>query len=178
MKTFFIQLNSLAVVLATTLCNTTSVFAQSIPPKTLTQVSPQPVLRRCPDPAARQIDFQLIQRTNQFNGRVRITGVVRNVGRAAYESNPGQQIAYLYENERLVAQRSFQNLTPGQEVRVVYVRDWNISSPAEGEFPPTYKLIIGYDPDIAIDGNPRNDDCNLNNNRRERSGEDIRALFR
>lgn len=168
-----------AIAISLTLASTLPALAQSVPAKLLTQASPQPFLtvRRCPDPATHQIDFQIIRRVTQFRGRIRVTGVVHNVGRATYNSNPRQQSILLYESSRLVAQRQFQNLTPGQEVRVTFVRDWDASSPAEGEFPPTYKLMIGYDPDIAIDGNPRNDDCNLSNNRRQRSGADINALF-
>ncbi len=166
----------IALVTAIGLATTTSVVAQSAPVLMLTQASP--IGRSCPDPSARQIDFQIIQRISQFRGRVRILGAVRNVGRAAYESNPGQQTAYLYENSRLVAERRFQNLAPGQEVRVAFERNWNASSPAEGEFPPIYKLAIGYDPDISSDGNPKNDDCNLSNNKVERSSGPINALFR
>lgn len=65
-----------------------------------------------------------------------------------------------------------------QAVTVMFERPWNISSPAEGEFPPSYMLEIGYDPDIRIDGNPNNDDCRLGNNRLERSGAEVRAPFR
>lgn len=78
----------------------------------------------------------------------------------------------------MVAQVPFQNLAPAQEVNLVYERNWDAASPAEGEFPPTYRLLIGYDPDILLDGNPNNDDCNSNNNQLERSGADVNALFR
>jgi hypothetical protein len=69
-----------------------------------------------------------------------------------------------------VAGSAFQNLTPGQTVTLVHHRNWNGSSPAEGEFPSTYRLMVGYDPDIFINGNPKNDDCVNTNNRKERSG--------
>jgi hypothetical protein len=44
-------------------------------------------------------------------------------------------------------------LTPEQEVTVVFERTWNSSSTGEGEFPPSYIVEIGYDPDIRLDGN-------------------------
>lgn len=141
-------------------------------PITKTPVGP------CPDLAAQAIDFRLVTRKTQFEGMVEIVGIVKNISTAAYESRPGQQSALLYEGTRLVKQQNFQNLMPGQELRLSYTRHWNSSSPAEGEFAPTYKLWLSFDPDIRLDGNPKNDDCRATNDRRERSGADINALFR
>lgn len=164
--------------------------AQStINPRHFEAIPRPPILRdlqpqlSCPDPAAQAVNFSLLNRTSPFQGQVRITGVVRNRGTSTYQSAANQQIVYLYEQipggrSRLVGQQAFQNLAVGQEVTVSFERPWNISSPAEGEFPPSYVLEIGYDPDIRIDGNPNNDDCRLGNNRLERSGAEIRALFR
>ena len=143
---------------------------------------PTPVLL-CPDPAATSIDFSIASRSSRYRGRARITGTVKNVGTAPYVSGPNQQLAELWEvpvggRPRLVAQRAFQNLEPGAEVTVTFERDWYSASPAEGEFPPTYRVTVAYDPDIRIDGNVKNDDCNGGNNVRERSGADINGLFR
>lgn len=136
----------------------------------------------CPDPAAARIDFSIVSRTSQFAGVVRIAGVVRNVGAASYESGPTQQSVLLYEvpiggTAALKANQAFQNLAPGEEVTVTYERNWDSSSSAEGEFPPDYRIILSYDPDIYLDGNPMNDDCNGSNNDLTRSGADINALF-
>jgi hypothetical protein len=133
---------------------------------------------QCPDPAAQRIDFRIVSRTSQFAGSVEIVGVVKNLGGGAYESQPNQQMMHLYEDARLVKHQAFHNLAPGQEVTIRYTRSWNSASPAEGEFPPTYKLVIVYDPDITKDGNPKNDDCVWANNTRTRSGTGINALFR
>ncbi len=137
----------------------------------------------CPDPAAYQILFEMVRRFTQFKGRIRIVGVVKNVGGKDFRSNSEQASAHLYEGFpggrfNLVAHRPFANLAKGAEIRVTYERDWNISSPAEGEFPPTYRLLIVYDPDITLDGNKDNDDCNSRNNKKERSGSEIRDLFK
>ena len=135
-----------------------------------------------PDLAAQSIEFSLSERTSQFSGRVAIVGTVSNVGQGPFWSSPGQQQAQLYEvplggTPRLVASQSFQNLAPGETVDVIYQRDWNSASPAEGEFPPSYRLIIAYDPDISLDGNPNNDDSNSNNNRIERTGTDMNIIL-
>jgi len=150
----------------------------------------------CPDPAAVGIEFTILSRRTQFKGRVRIEGVVRNLGRAAFQSRPGQQTVQLYEvgigggRPKLVAEKSFTSLLPqlvnekssaalaSPVVRVQYERDWDSRSPNLGEFPPSYRLVIVYDPDIRLDGNKQNDDCNMGNNSKERSGADINRLFR
>jgi hypothetical protein len=137
-------------------------------------------LRACPDPAAIRIDFKIIKRFTDFTGHIEITGVVKNVGTKPYLSGPTQQAVYLSVKggpPTPLAQRTFQNLAPGQEVKVSFRRNWNSSSPAEGEFPPTFVVWIGYDPDIGIDGNPQNDDCVAANNRFERSGFDLNAML-
>ncbi len=151
----------------------------------------------CPDPAAQGIGFTIVSRQTRFRGRVRIEGVVRNIGRAAFQSRPGQQTVQLYEvgigggRARLVAEKSFVNLIPqlsnqtsslaalpSPVVRVQYERPWDSTSPGVGEFPPSYRLVIVYDPDIRQDSNRQNDDCNMRNNSKERSGADINQLFR
>jgi hypothetical protein len=149
------------------------------------QIRPGTIRRACPDPAAHEIRFQIVRRDSQFNGRVRITAIVKNVGGKAFASGPNQAAAHLYQmpagatsGGTLVAQRNFQNLAPGATISVSYERDWRSSSPNEGEFPPTYRLLISYDPDIYMDDNKDNDDCNQNNNKKDRSGSGINDLFR
>lgn len=147
---------------------------------------PLPVIPLCAiDPAATAVDFAVVARsaTSRFEGRVRITGKVKNVGRSAFESHAGQQAVQLWETApgarpRLVASVPFVNLAPNQEISVSFDRTWNSSSPAEGEFAPSYKVMLSYDPDIFIDGNTKNDDCNSRNNVKERSGVDINAMLR
>ncbi|MCK5004908.1 MAG: hypothetical protein KAS21_07460 [Candidatus Aminicenantes bacterium] len=137
---------------------------------------PQLVKRDCPDPAAYKIDFELLQQTATFTGRVKITGVVKNVGLKEFKGGGG--MAYLYEGSSLRKTKVFSNLLPGETLSLSYIRTWYAASPSEGEFPPTYKLVILYDIDILKDGNKDNDDCTLNNNKLERSGKGINELLR
>ena len=58
----------------------------------------------------------------------------------------------------IVAQKPITNLAPGASLTLSWERDWNSSSPSEGEFPNSYRLLISYDPDIYMDGNDNNDD--------------------
>lgn len=133
------------------------------------------------DLAAHSISFAVAP-TSEFEGIATITGVVKNIG-DDYRSATGQQQATLYERPlgnltgTVVAQSAFTNLDAGDSITLTYERDWNRSSPSEGEFPPDYVLIISYDPDLLLDGNTANDDTNSSNNQKEENGRDINELF-
>jgi hypothetical protein len=144
---------------------------------------------KCPDIAAIEIRFQIIRRDTQFKGRVRITAIVKNIGGKAFSSGPNQAVALLYQlppgvpcatatGGTIVAQQEIRTLAVGSTIQLVFEREWNSSSPNEGEFPSCYRLLISLDPDIYMDGNPDNDDCTQDNNRLDRSGTEINALFR
>lgn len=134
----------------------------------------------CPDPAVVDIKFSVVRRYSQFRGRVRITGIVKNIGGADYISGPNQQLIVLDAGDAAhpLKVKKFQNLRKGEEVRIVYETDWNSSSPSEGEFPPTFRVYITYDPDINMDSNPKNDDCNLKNNGKSKSGKAINDMLK
>ena len=135
------------------------------------------------DPAAIAIKFKIVSRTSQFKGRVKITGIVKNIGDQPYiDTRGGAGVIQLFRNKQfttanLVAKAPLKDLKPGESQSVSFIRNWNSSSPNEGEFPPTYYLNIGYDVDITMDGCETNDDKRLNNNRKHRSGMDINKLF-
>lgn len=137
---------------------------------------PRPKIPRqivlCRDPAAQSLTFQILSRSPE--GRIRITGVVRNVGNAVFESDPRQAIVALYETHpgargTVKAQQSIARLAPNATITLNYELGWSPSS----EFPPTFDLLISYDPDIYLDGNLKNDDCNQANNKKALSGEEI-----
>ena len=127
------------------------------------------------DLQAEKIEFSVVP-TSEFAGVATITGTVKNIG-SNYASGSNQQLVNLYENSTLVKSIPFQNLNAGESIQISYSRAWNSSSPAEGEFPPDYRLEIAYDPDILIDGNPNNDDKNSSNNSKTESGRAINELF-
>lgn len=125
------------------------------------------------------IDYTLLEQTSTTTGRVEIKGIVDNYGSQAFMSGEGQQAAQLWEvdaggQSKMVSSVEFQNLALNETVEVTYERDWSTAD----EFPPqSYRLLLSYDPDILLDGNPNNDDCNPNNNTRTRSTSGIGALF-
>lgn len=133
-------------------------------------------LLRCagPDPAVTALQYELVELTGDNVGRVRITGKIKNIGQTAFSSSSGQQSLQLYEGGTLVATEDFINMLIDGEVTVTYEREWSVSD----EFKPDqYVLLISYDPDIYIDDNLLNDDCNQDNNRRERDAGEIDDLF-
>ena len=147
-------------------------------------VNTKPQLKKRIDPAAVAIKFDIIRRDNQFNGRVRVTGIVKNVGKAPYiDPRGGAGAVRLYRAKpftaaNMVKSAPLRDLKPGQKQYIKHERNWHSSSPSEGEFPPTYWLVIQYDVDITLDGVKTNDDANNSNNRFSASGMAINDLFR
>ena len=157
---------------------------------TLTSCDPSDDVNDAPqtpsiDLKAEHIIFS-VDPTSEFAGNATITGNIINIG-DDFSSGTGQQTISLYERPlgipttqlgNLVASLNFTTLAAGQKLEVSYTRPWNSSSPAEGEFPPEYILVIDFDPDLHIDGNEHNDDSNSANNKIEVSGTLINDMFR
>ncbi|MBW1297097.1 protease inhibitor I42 family protein [Aquimarina litoralis] len=135
------------------------------------------------DPEATSITFSIVK-DDDFTGTATITGTITNIGDASFSSSSGQQALRLYQRNlgapapgELVGTVGFRILSPGETITISYSRPWNSSSPAEGEFPPDYSIVIDYDPDIFIDGNDANNDEDLTNNSLTVSGSEINDLF-
>jgi hypothetical protein len=152
--------------------------AKTVQPKQMMMKQPK---MTCPgpDPAAK-ITVEIISRDEHgHGGRVRITAIAKNVGGADFASGPGQQSVQLWEdvpgvNEKQpVKQQEFQNLARDQKISISIERDWTAST----EFPASYEARISYDPDILADGNENNNDCNMNNNKKQTDGTEISAMF-
>jgi acylphosphatase len=138
------------------------------------------VPRRCvTDLAVQPVDFRIVKRTSKYAGDVKITGIVCNIGAKPYKVvvNGNKPVVKIYREQvgtspREVATALIPELGVGKEMKVSYIRDWNASSPSEGEFPPSYRVAIEYGSRLnaALD-------CNSTNNQVTRNGEDINALF-
>lgn len=136
------------------------------------------------DLEATSIDFAIDNVVN-FVADATITGTITNI-EDDFVSGSGQQAILLYERSlgtppgnpgNEVARVNFTTLGAGETLTISYTRTWNASSPAEGEFPPDYRIVISYDPDLLIDGNEDNDDDNFANNELTRNGLGINQLF-
>lgn len=140
-----------------------------------------PVVKECRDPAAESLTFVILSHdaAHRTRGRIRLTGVVRNLGNAAFESNPNQAVARLSTVPTVGAPQvlRFQNiarLNPGASIQLSVDTAWDTAQ----EFAPKFVLSLDYDPDIGMDGNPKNDDCNMLNNRRELTADQINRQWR
>ena len=178
MKRALLLIGSSLFLSSFALADTTPTLPKTSSPLPIPTVRPTTI--QCIDPAASAIDYSIVARQTPTTGTVRIRATVKNVGNAPYVSRPEQQEAQLYAvfagggNPQLVARQRFQNLEPGSAISLTYDRFWSTSN----EFPPSYRLVIAYDPDIRNDGNLKNDDCRMSNNTLDRPGSDINVLFR
>lgn len=126
----------------------------------------------CPNPAATALSVEVLSRDNG-TGTIRLTGTVRNIGLRTFDSSAGQQSAQVWEGSTVVATEPFTDLAPNESLTVTYETTWTRSS----EFQADYTLRIAYDPDIFIDGNEQNDDCNTEDNERTLSATQINSEF-
>jgi len=141
---------------------------------------PLPV-KECRDPAAQSLTFVVLSRdaAHPTRGRIRVTGVIRNIGNAEFVSDPRQAKALLAEtppggHPTVRAEQAIARLAPGASLTLNYETTWDTAR----EFPSKFTLRVDYDPDILSDANRKNDDCNSNNNSRELSGEQINRGWR
>ena len=102
-------------------------------------------------------DLTVVMAEKHRGGAIHIVYGVRNVGTADFITSRNQQTLTV---KTPAGDRTF----PFGNLRVGGVQTWSeIYRPFE--FPFTYAGALNFDPDIYIDGNRRNDDCNGSNNR-------------
>jgi hypothetical protein len=94
--------------------------------------------------------------------RTGLSLTVTNVGTADFRSGPEQQFVLLHRNGELYYTVPFEEVLAGGRFSWAF-----FSRAATGRDTAHYRGIIAYDPDIFIDNNPDNDDCNLENIRAE-----------
>jgi hypothetical protein len=189
MITMIFSIRKVAIALAVAISSATTMFAQPNYVSALPAAAFEPTVTNynpliCPDLAAKEIKYQLVRRDSATTGRVRITGVIQNVGNKKYiqSSRYGHNFSLAESNTSAVApplssfniSRGFRpvtNLAPGEKMELSYEMDWYTGN----DFPPFYEVKISY----YESSNSRgvNTDCNLTNNRIERGSEAINALF-
>ncbi len=116
----------------------------------------------CVDPVAESITVSGVRANGDGTYDFSLRGTVVNRGSSDWHSRPGQQAAHLSQGANLRAVARFPSLAAGARVNTSFARveRWLPSQ----EFQQGFELRISYDPDIFIDGNERNDDCQLRNN--------------
>lgn len=116
------------------------------------------------DPAVTDISFRYLKPTT--GDKIQVVVTVKNLGLMNYESGSNQQNVQLWEeysgsNRKMVKLFPFQNLNASASFSFSYERP--VFKPSD-EFPPHYKAMIVYEPDILSDNNTKNDDSNAANN--------------
>jgi hypothetical protein len=187
-----LSIRKVAIALAVTISSASNLFVQSNPvfakPTVVVNQATTTVtggltrdrlcLAASSDLAAKEIKYTLLRKDSLYKGRVKVTGVVQNVGRRQYVEVPGSaQLVTLFESNdtsvspSLSSFRTFRgeqripNLAPGEKMEISYETEWNTSN----EFPPVYEVKISYF--------ETNQDCNTTNNRIQRDSEPVNALF-
>jgi hypothetical protein len=147
------------------------------PKPELKPTTPTPTLACRVDPSVTDILFAIMSQTSPTTGTVKVTGVVTNRGSRDFVSQIQQQSIQLFENGVLKLTKPFQYLQPNGQEFVVYERNWNTAAHAQGGNPPSYRVRIVYSDDVLTDNNPDNNDCNLTNNLKLRSGQRLNDMF-
>jgi hypothetical protein len=145
--------------------------------------SSAPASITCADPAA-NIELVLISKIGPTTGRVRITGVVKNLGTATWiATSPSHRL------QMVLAQRdadtdtqgkpvqppiAIAQLSPGQQFRIDHQIDWDTSKSAS--YPG---FIVKFSDSGRIGAYPAryHPDCRTDNNRKEVTAADINKLF-
>ncbi len=135
-----------------------------------------PTMGGCRDLQVRVwVDPHSVRQNRDHTYNFVIQGQVKNIGGADYVSRRNQQSLYLHTlgSPRRITEWHFSRMNRGQVMNVhVPVRH-----ATGGEFTPSYELALDFDPDILIDGNPANDDCNIRNNQATLSNTTLNHAF-
>lgn len=145
--------------------------------------SSTPASITCADPAA-NIELALISKTGPTTGRVRITGVVKNLGAATWiATSPSHRL------QMVLAQRdadmdtqgkpvqppiAIAQLSPGQQFRIDHQMSWDSSKSTSY---PRFMVKFFDSGRIGAYSTRYHPDCRTDNNRREVIPADINKLF-
>jgi hypothetical protein len=137
----------------------------------------------CADPAV-DIEMALISKTGPTTGRVRITGVVKNLGTATWiATSPTHRLQMVLAQKDSEANPlgnpvqppiAIAQLSPGQQFRIDHQMNWDTSK--NTSYP---RFIVKFSDSGKIGAYPARyqPDCRTDNNRKEVTAADINKLF-
>lgn len=137
----------------------------------------------CADPAA-DIELALISKSGSTTGRVRITGIVKNLGVIPWTAtSPSHRLQVVLaqmnsktqpEGEPVQPAMAIRQLAPGQQYRIDYQTDWNTDK--KESYP---RFILRFSDSGRVGARPVSyrPDCRADNNRKEITAADINRLF-
>ena len=145
--------------------------------------SSAPASITCADPAV-DIEMALISKTGATTGRVRITGVVKNLGTATWiATSPTHRLQMVLAQKDSEANPlgnpvqppiAIAQLSPGQQFRIDHQMNWDTSKSTS--YP---RFIVKFSDSGKIGAYPARyqPDCRTDNNRKEVIAADINKLF-
>ena len=154
-----------------------SLAAEAAPRSSVSSPAP------CADPAA-DIEIALVSKTGPTSGRVRITGIVKNLGSAAWTATSSthrlqmvlaQKNSDAHPNGAAVEPPvAIAQLAPGQQFRIDHQIDWEVK--AKASYPG---FVVHFSNVGRIGAAPASLhlDCRADNNRKEITPADINRLF-
>ena len=136
----------------------------------------------CADPAA-EIEIALISKTGPSTGRVRITGVVKNVGSAAWvATSPAQRLQMVLAQQSSADRPDTEPVEPaiviaqlklGEQFKIDHQVNWDART---GGSYPKFILRI-FDTGATTLAGSTDRDCRRDNDRKEITAADIDKLF-
>lgn len=137
----------------------------------------------CADPAA-DIELALVSKTGPASGRVRITGIVKNLGTATWIATSPSHRLQMTLTRRDSETDSPDNpvqppiaiaeLSPGQQFRIDHQIDW---SPGKNAAYPRFTVKFSDSGKVGTYPARYRPDCRADNNRKEITPGDINKLF-
>lgn len=145
--------------------------------------SSAPASVSCADPAA-DIEVALISKTGPTTGRVRITGVVKNLGTATWTAtSPTHRLQMVLTQKDSEARPqghpvqppvAFSQLAPGQQFRIDHQMNWDKSKSTSY---PRFIVKLSDSGQIGAYPTQYHPDCRTDNNHKEITAADINKLF-
>lgn len=138
-------------------------------------------IRPCPGPDPAVIKLNIVKSATANKGILNITTIVKNIGLQDFVSGSGQQSVRIQAYNKAVsgpsayeqlAKRDFTRLNKGASLTTTarhelnFFIEWGHRTAHTGECQCERDIIaaISLDPDIYMDANKQNDDCNQGNN--------------
>jgi hypothetical protein len=146
------------------------------------ELAAAPAAVACADPAA-DIELALVSKTGAASGRVRVTGVVKNIGTATWSAAPGHYLQMVLAMSDSAAQPqgkpvappiAIRQLSPGQQFRIDHQMDWDASVALSY---PRFVVMFSEAGQGGTHSAQHSTDCRADNNRKEITPADIQKLF-
>ena len=142
-----------------------------------------PAVTLCADPVA-DIELALVSKTGPTTGRVRITGIVKNIGSVAWiATSPSHRLQMVLarrdsgarpEGQPVEPPVAIQQLAPGEQYRIDHQMDWEAGKLVDY---PRYLTRFFESGEIGARPAYYLPDCRADNNYREITAADINRLF-